>query len=162
MKKVMMLAVLVAGAASYAIAQDAGTLPEQSGKGQAVRAVAQGPETGNEKGQLVSEAASENGKQKSSEAKAKHEGEEATVDANTNEHANHGTDVKAVATDQTLTGKAKGEAVKAVATSNAKATRNERVKRERVERPARAERPARPERAKRPATAGRPAVPGRP
>ncbi len=144
---------------SYAIAQDAAILPEQSGKGQAVRTVAEGPETGKEKGQLVSETASQNGVEKSSEAKSK--GEQGTDGSNTNANGNHGTDVKAVATDETLTGKEKGDAVKAVATSNAKAKRSERVSRERAK-PSRPERATRPERAKRPTTAGRPSVPGRP
>ena len=153
MKKVVMLAVMVAGMTSYAVAQDANTLPEKSDKGQAVRTVAQGAETGKEKGKLVSETASQNGVETATAAKAK--GEEETTPSEVDATANHGTDVKAVATDESLTGKEKGEAVKAVATSNEKARRSERVSRETA-------RPARPERAKRPATAGRPSVPGRP
>ena len=159
MKKVVMLAVMVAGMTSYAVAQDASTLPEQSDKGQAVRAVAEGAETGKEKGKLVSETASQNGVERSTAAKAKAEDETSTPEVDA--AANHGTDVKAVATDESLTGKEKGVAVKAVATSNEKARRSERVSRESA-RPARPERARRPERAKRPATAGRPSVPGRP
>jgi hypothetical protein len=159
MKKVMMVAVMVAGMTSYGIAQDAPTPPAQSEKGQAVRAVAQAPETGKEKGQLVSETASETGKQKSAEAKAKAQTEEEINTPDITKEPNHGSDVKAVAADETLTGREKGEAVKAVATTNPKAKRSERPKRERAVRP---ERPTRPERAKRPATAGRPSVPGRP
>ena len=159
MKKGMLFAVMVAGMTSYAIAQDA-ELPEQSSKGQAVRTVAEGPETGKEKGQLVSETANQNGVEKSSEAKAKAEGQQVIDDnSNINENASHGTDVKAVANDETLTGKAKGDAVKAVATSNPKAKRSERAVRERPTRP---ERASRPERAKRPVTTRRPSVPGRP
>jgi len=158
MKKVMLFAVMVAGITSYSIAQDA-ALPEQSDKGQGIRTVAEGPETGKEKGQLVSETASQTGAEKSSEAKAKAQGEQEIDNSNINENASHGTDVKAVAGDQTLTGKEKGDAVKAVATSNPKAKRSERAVRERPSRPARA---SRPERAKRPATTGRPSVPGRP
>lgn len=158
MKKVMLFAVMVAGMTSYAIAQDA-ALPEQSEKGQRVRTVAEGSEAGKQKGQLVSETASQTGAEKSSEAKAKREGEQKADDPNINEKASHGSDVKAVAKDQTLTGKAKGDAVKAVATSNPKAKRSERVARQRAGRPDRA---SRPERAKRPATSGRPSVPGRP
>jgi hypothetical protein len=158
MKKVMMLAVMMTGMTSYAIAQDAANLPEQSDKGQAIRTVAEGPETGKEKGQLVSEAASENGREKSSEAKAKRDGEQ-EIGISNPENTNHGTNVKAVAADETLTGREKGEAVKTVATSNPKAKRSERPTRERAQRP---ERARRPERATRPATAGRPSVPGRP
>jgi hypothetical protein len=160
MKKVLMLAVMITGMTSYAVAQDAANLPDQSDKGQAVRAVAEGPETGKGKGQLVSETASEMGKTKSSEAKAKGLDQPEVESSNTNANATHGTNVKAVATDQTLTGKEKGQAVKAVATANPKAVRSERTKRpERASRPERAKRPERP---KRPATAGRPSVPGRP
>jgi hypothetical protein len=164
MKKVMMLALVMAGMTSYAIAQDAPELPEQSDKGQAVRAAAQGPETGKEKGQLVSETASQHGTETSSEAKAKNDGEQEINSSTGNENATHGTNVKAVATDETLTGKDKGAAVKAVATSNPKAQRSERPTRERAQRPERAARPeraTRPERAARPTT-GRPSVPGRP
>ena len=157
MKKVMLFAVMVAGMTSYAIAQDA-ERPAQSDKGQAVRTIAEGPETGKEKGQLVSGTASQNGAGRSSEAKEKKEVVE-TNSPNTDANANHGTNVKAVATDETLTGQEKGGAVKAVATSNPKAKRSERVARERTKRP---ERASRPERAKRPTTAGRPSVPGRP
>ena len=159
MKKVMLLALVMAGMTSYAIAQDAPDLPEQSGKGQAVRAAAQGPEIGNEKGQLVSEVASENGREKSAEAKARSEGEQAEVGTANPADANHGTNVKAVAQDETLAGKEKGMAVKAVATSNPKAQRSERPVRERAQRPERVKRPERPAR---PARAGRPSVPGRP
>jgi hypothetical protein len=159
MKKVLMLAVMVTGMTSYAVGQDAANLSDQSDKGQAVRAVAEGPETGEEKGKLVSETASETGKTKSAGAKAKGEDQPEAEGSNTNANAAHGTNVKAVATDKTLTGKEKGEAVKAVATANPKAVRSERVKRpERASRPER----VRPERAKRPASAGRPSVPGRP
>lgn len=164
MKKVVMLAVMMTGMASYVIAQDAPALPEKSDKGQAVRAVAEGSETGKEKGKLVSETASQNGAEKSAAAKAKGETEEVIETPGTEAQDNHGADVKAVAHDETLTGKEKGEAVKAVATANPKAKRSERVARERATRPERAARPeraTRPERAKRPATAGRPAVPGR-
>lgn len=153
MKKVMMLAVMVAGMTSYTIAQDADNLPEQSGKGQAVRTVTEGTETGKEKGKLVSETASEKGKQKSSEAKAKSKTDEETSTPDADVKANHGTEVRAVAQDKTLTGKEKGQAVKAVATSNPKAMRSERVKREKAQRPERAKRPERVERAKRPAPA---------
>src|SRR5687767_2675168 len=132
MKKVMMFALMMAGMTSYTIAQEAPELPEQSDKGQAVRAAAQGTETGKEKGQLVSEIASENGQEASSEAKAKGEGEQEPDGPNTNANTNHGTSVKAVATDEALTGKAKGEAVKAVATSNPKAQRSARPTRERA------------------------------
>lgn len=157
MKKVMLLAVMVAGITSYVVAQDATNLPEQSAKGQGVRTVAQGSETGKEKGKPVSATASENGVAKSSEAKAK-EGQEQETDGSTpSATPNHGTDVKAVATDKTLTGREKGQAVKAVATSNPKAQRPERQVKERPVRPARAKRP---ERARRPATTGRPSVPG--
>jgi hypothetical protein len=159
MKKVMMLAVMVAVITSYAIAQESPTLPEQSDKGQAVRTIAEGPEAGKEKGQLVSETASQNGVEKSAEARAKGGVEEETATLDADAKANHGTDVKAVANGETLTGKEKGEAVKAVATSNPKAKRSERVTRERAKRPERAQRP---ERAKRPTSAGRPSVPGRP
>lgn len=158
MKKVMMVAVMVAGMTSYGIAQESG-LPEQSDKGQAVRAVAEGPETGKEKGQLVSETASETGKLRSSEAKAKPDNEEEISTPDVIKESNHGSAVKAVAGDDALTGKEKGEAVKAVATTNPKAKRSDRPARERAQRPARAKRP---ERAKRPATAGRPSIPGRP
>src|SRR5688500_18410477 len=159
MKKVMMVAVMVAGMTSYGVAQDAPALPAQSEKGQAVRAVAQGAETGQEKGQLVSETASEKGKKKSAEAKAKAQTEEETNAPDITKEPNQGSDVKAVAADETLSGREKGEAEKAVTTANPKAKRSERPKRERAVRP---ERPTRPERAKRPATAGRPSVPGRP
>lgn len=164
MKKVMMLALMMAGMTLYAIAQDADNLPEQSDKGQAVRATAQGPETGKEKGQLVSETASENGRETSSEAKAKNDAEQGTDVSTPNENAAHGANVKAVAQDETLTGRDKGEAVKAVATSNPKVQRSERPTRERAPRPERVrpERAKRPERATRPTTAGRPSVPGRP
>jgi len=159
MKKVMMLAVMMAGMTSYALAQDDANLPEQSTKGQAVRAVAEGPETGKEKGQLVSGAGSQTGVEKSTAAKARGEAEQEIDTPTAPEHDNHGTSVKAVAKDETLTGKAKGDAVKAVATSNPKARRSERPTRERAQRP---ERARRPERATRPATTGRPSVPGRP
>lgn len=158
MKKAMMLAVMMAGMTSYAVAQDDANLPEQSSKGQAVRAVAEGPETGQEKGTLVSEAASQTGVEKSTAAKARGDSEQ-EINSNTPEHDNHGTSVKAVAQDETLTGKAKGDAVKAVATSNPKARRSERPARERAQRP---ERARRPERTTRPATTGRPSIPGRP
>jgi hypothetical protein len=158
MKKVMMLAVMVAGMISNATAQDAANLPEQSDKGQAVRTAAQGPETGKEKGQLVSATASENGVERSTEAKAKGDQEQETDGSAANATPNHGTDVKAVASDESLTGKDKGAAVKAVATSNPKAQRPERQVRERVERPERAQRV---ERARRPTTTRRPTVPGR-
>ena len=163
MKKVMLLAVMVTGMTAYVAAQDAANLPEQSAKGQAVRTVAQGPETGKEKGQLVSATASENGAATSSEAKAKHDQPQESEEAAPTVTPNHGSDVKAVATDETLTGKEKGQAVKAVATANPKVQRPDRQVKERPVRPARPERPERakrPERARRPATTGRPAVPG--
>src|SRR5688500_2383350 len=108
MKNVMMLVVMMAGMTSYAVAQDAANLPEQSDKGQAVRSAAQGPETGKEKGQLVSTAVSENGVERSTEAKAKGEQEQEADGSAANATPNHGTDVKAVASDETLTGREKG------------------------------------------------------
>lgn len=161
MKKVMLFAVMMAGITSYSIAQD-GALPEQSDKGQAIRTVAEGAETGKEKGQLVSGTASQDGVERSSEAKAngqREQEQEPEITSGINENASHGTDVKAVANDETLTGKAKGDAVKSVATSNPKARRNERAV---LEKPSRPDRASRPERARRPATTGRPSVPGRP
>ena len=159
MKKVMIVAVMVTGMTSFAVAQDGAVLPEQSAKGQAVRTIAEGPETGKEKGQLVAETASQQGTEKSAEAKTKAKGSDEENSVNVNDNASHGTNVKAVATDETLSGKEKGEAVKTVATSNPKAKRSERITRERTKRP---ERVARPERPTRPASSGRPSVPGRP
>ena len=155
MKKVMMLAMMVVGVASYAVAQDA-KLPEKSDKGQAVRTAAQGSEKGKEKGQLVAKTANHRGVEKSTEAKAKGRQEKAVTTSEVK--ANHGADVKQVATDKTITGKEKGEAVKTVARSNPKAKGGERAVRER---PARPERASRPERAKRPTTSRKPSVPGR-
>lgn len=151
MKKVMLLAVMVTGMTSYTIAQEAA--PEQSEKGQAIRTVAQGQEAGQEKGQLVSEKAKETGTTRSAEAKATADGGQDTNTSRVNENASHGTEVKAVAKDQTVTGREKGAAVKAVASSRSKSKRGERPTRERTKRP---------EHAKRPATTGRPTNPGRP
>jgi hypothetical protein len=151
-KKVILLAVMVAGAITFASAQTSEIPSEDAVKGQAVRAVAEGPETGKEKGQLVSKAAKQTGTEKSAEGRAKAEEAKAGDGQADERPENHGSDVKAVATDKNLRGKAKGDAVKTVATSK-RPSRSERVA---------ARRTVRPERAKRPATAGRPSGAGRP
>lgn len=151
-KNVIMLALMVAGAITFASAQTSEIPSEDASKGQAVRAVAEGPETGKEKGQLVSEAAKQTGTEKSAAGRAKAEEAKAADGQAVERPENHGSDVKAVATDRNLRGKAKGDAVKAVAKSK-RPSRSERVA---------AQRTGRPERAKRPSTTGRPSGVGRP
>lgn len=146
MKKVTTLAVAVLMSASVFAQSNDGSLHSQKRSGQEGKETAAQPGAGQEKGQAVAEAA------KARSLGAKGNRAEASQ--------NHGTDVKAVATDPNLAGREKGEAVSAVASSKGKT-----MKPTGKGRPADAGKPAtvgRPEQAGKPAGVGRPTTAGRP